>query len=55
MVFLKVYSIKNKFPSLFQYFDDRALKLLRKGVFPFLMIIWMKIGKIIKRKRITRY
>ena len=25
-------SIKNKFPSLFQYFDDKALKLLRKGV-----------------------
>ena len=23
--------IKNKFPSLFQYFDDTALKLLRKG------------------------
>ena len=30
-----VNSIKNKFPSLFQYFDDRALKLLRKGVFPY--------------------
>ena len=25
--------IKNNFPSLFQYFDDKALKLLRKGVF----------------------
>ena len=28
-------SIKNKFPSLFQYFDDKALKLLRKGVYPY--------------------
>ena len=29
------HSIKNKFPSLFQYFDDKALKLLRKGVYPY--------------------
>ena len=28
-------SIKNKFPSLSQYFDDKALKLLRKGVYSF--------------------
>ena len=28
-------SIKNKFPSLFQYFGDKALKLLRKGVQPY--------------------
>ena len=27
--------IKNKFLSLFQYFDDKALKLLRKGVYPY--------------------
>ena len=27
--------IKNKLPSLFQYFDDKALKLLRKGVYPY--------------------
>ena len=27
--------IKNKFPSLFQYFADKALKLLRKGVYPY--------------------
>ena len=27
--------IKNKFPSLFQYFDNEALKLLRKGVYPY--------------------
>ena len=27
--------IKNKFPSLFQYFDDKALKLLRKGAYPY--------------------
>ena len=27
-------SIKNKPPFLFQYFDDKALKLLRKGVYP---------------------
>ena len=27
--------IKNKFLSLFQYFDDNALKLLRKGVYPY--------------------
>ena len=27
--------IKNEFPSLFQYFDDKALKLLRKGVYPY--------------------
>ena len=28
-------SIKNKFPSLFQYFGDKALKLLGKGVYPY--------------------
>ena len=28
-------SIKNKFPSLFQYFGDKASKLLRKGVYPY--------------------
>ena len=28
-------SIKNKFPFLFQYFDDKALKLLRKGAYPY--------------------
>ena len=28
-------SIKNKFPSLFQYFGDKALKLLRKRVYPY--------------------
>ena len=27
--------IKNKFLSLFQYFDDNTLKLLRKGVYPY--------------------
>ena len=27
--------IKNKFPSLFQYFDDKALKLLIKGIYPY--------------------
>ena len=27
--------IKNKFLPLFQYFDDKALKLLRKGVYPY--------------------
>ena len=27
--------IKNKFPSLFQYFGEKALKLLRKGVYPY--------------------
>ena len=27
--------IKNKFLSLFQYFDDKALKLLRKGLYPY--------------------
>ena len=27
--------IKNKFLSLFQYFDEKALKLLRKGVYPY--------------------
>ena len=27
--------IKNKFPSLFQCFDDKALKLLIKGVYPY--------------------
>ena len=27
--------IKNIFPSLFQYFDDKSLKLLRKGVYPY--------------------
>ena len=27
--------IKNEFPSLFQYFDDKVLKLLRKGVYPY--------------------
>ena len=27
-------SMKNKFPSLFQYFGDKALKLLGKGVYP---------------------
>ena len=27
--------IKNKFPSLFQYFDNKALQLLRKGVYPY--------------------
>ena len=26
--------VKNKFPSLFQYFGDKASKLLRKGVYP---------------------
>ena len=28
-------SMKNKFPSLFQYFGDKALKLLGKGVYPY--------------------
>ena len=28
-------SIKNKFPSLFQYFGDETLKLLRKGIYPY--------------------
>ena len=28
-------SIKNNFPSLFQYFGDETLKLLRKGVYPY--------------------
>ena len=27
--------MKNKFPSLFQYFGDKALKLLGKGVYPY--------------------
>ena len=27
--------IKKKFISLFQYFDDKALKLLRKGAYPY--------------------
>ena len=27
-------SMKNKFPSLFQYFGDKALKLLGKGAYP---------------------
>ena len=28
-------SIKNKFPSLFLYFDYKAIKLLRKAVYPY--------------------
>ena len=28
-------SIKNKFPSLCQYFEDKAFKLLRKRVYPY--------------------
>ena len=30
-----IQSIKTKFSSLFQYFNDKAVKLLRKGVFPY--------------------
>ena len=39
-----IQSIKTKFSSLFQDFNDKAIKLLRKGVT--LMIMWMKIQKI---------
>ena len=28
-------SIKKRFPFLFQYFHDKSLKLLRKGVYPY--------------------
>ena len=28
-------STKNKYPFLFQYFDDKALKLLRTGEYPY--------------------
>ena len=28
-----IQSIKSKFSSLFQHFNDKALKLLRKGVY----------------------
>ena len=28
-------SITSTFPSLFQYFNDKAMKLLRKGVYPY--------------------
>ena len=30
-----IQSIKTKFSSLFQYFKDDAIKLLRKGVYPY--------------------
>ena len=30
-----IQSITNKFPSLFQHFNDKAMKLLRKGVYPY--------------------
>ena len=29
-----IQSIKTKFSSLFQHLNDKAIKLLRKGVFP---------------------
>ena len=46
--------IKNNFPSLFQYFDDKALKLLRKGVFLYDYMDENWKNKL-KKKRITRY
>ena len=46
--------IKNNFPSLFQYFDDKAPKLLRKGVFLYDYMDENWKNKL-KKKRITRY
>ena len=45
-------SIKSKFPSLSQYFGDKTLKLLRKGVYPY---DYMDENRENKRKKIIQY